>query len=243
MYPLPKTPIPSTSGFIPRPMSTFKPVAPANSQHTADAQNTYQQQSIGSSPGSSLPCGQRTPTASVSNTSTPPQVAVSPQPATPQFPNPNSFNTPQHGAHSPSMPSPIWQPKQQSPLQSPSTQSFIPAAVTHTTVSSTSEQKIPKSLNGERVKADQMHRMSNCVSIASNQVTLRRLVQNHPTAPSVEQKDTYLQNVLQRARTVDQWMKDENFEETKEAKTTKLAERNGNMHRTNHNFQAERTNV
>ena len=51
-----KLPIPSTSGFIPRPMSTFKPVAPANSQHTADAQNTYQQQSIGSSPGSSLPC-------------------------------------------------------------------------------------------------------------------------------------------------------------------------------------------
>ena len=68
---LPKTPIPSTSGFIPRPTSTFKPVTPANSQHMADAQNTYQQQSIGSSPGSSLPCGQRTSTASVTNTSAP----------------------------------------------------------------------------------------------------------------------------------------------------------------------------
>ena len=31
MYPLPRTPIPSTSGFIPRPTSTFKPVTPANS--------------------------------------------------------------------------------------------------------------------------------------------------------------------------------------------------------------------
>ena len=88
-----------------------------------------------------------------------------------------------------------------------------------------------------------MHRMSNYVSIASNQVTSRRIVQNQPTAPSVEQKDTYLQSVLQRARTVDQWMKDENFEETKEAKSTKLTERNGNVHRTNHNFQAETTNV
>ena len=76
MYPLLKTPIPSTSGFILRPMSTFKPVTPVNSQHTADAQNIYQQQSIGSSPGSSLPCGQRTPTASVRNTSTPPQVTI-----------------------------------------------------------------------------------------------------------------------------------------------------------------------
>ena len=76
MYPLHKTPIPSTSGFIPRPTSTFKPVAPANSQHTADAQNIYQQQSIGSSPGSSLLCGQCTPTASVRNTSTPLQVAI-----------------------------------------------------------------------------------------------------------------------------------------------------------------------
>ena len=155
MYPLPKTPIPSTSGLIPRPTSTFKPVTPADSQHKADAQNTYQQQSIGSSPGSSLLCGQCTPTASVRNTSTPPQVTISPRPATPQFPNTNSFNTPQHGAHSPSVPSPIQQPGQQSPLQtniSLSTQSFIPAAAIHTTVSSTSEQKIPKFLNGERVK-------------------------------------------------------------------------------------------
>ena len=154
MYPLCKTPVPSTSGFIPRPTSTFKPVAPANSQHSADAQNTYQQHSIGSSPGSSLLCGQCT-TASATNTSTPPQVAISPQPATPQFPKPNSFNTPRYSAHVPSVPSPIRQPRQQSPLQtntSPSTQSYIPATVTHTTVPSTPEQKVPKSLNGEGVK-------------------------------------------------------------------------------------------
>ena len=88
-----------------------------------------------------------------------------------------------------------------------------------------------------------MHKMSDCVSIASNQVTSRRIVQNHPTAPSVEQKDTYLQSVLQRTRTTDQWMRDENFEETRETKTMKLAERNGNVHKTNHDFQTETTNV
>ena len=76
MYPLLKTPIPSTSGFIPRPTSMFKPVTPATSQNMADAQNIYQQQSIASSPGSSLPCGQCTPTAVVNNTSTPPQVSI-----------------------------------------------------------------------------------------------------------------------------------------------------------------------
>ena len=88
-----------------------------------------------------------------------------------------------------------------------------------------------------------MHKMNDCVSIASNQVTSRRIVQNHPTAQSVEQKDTYLQSVLERTRRADQWMKDENFEETRETKTAKLAERNGNMHRTNHNFQTETTDV
>ena len=136
-------------------MSTFKPVAPANSQHSADAQNTYQQQSIGSSPESSLPCGQCTPTASTTNTSTPLQVPVSPLSATPQFPNPNSFNTPRHSAHIPSVPLPIRQPRQQSPLQtntSLSVQSSIPAVVAHTILPSTSEQKVPNSLNGEGVK-------------------------------------------------------------------------------------------
>ena len=94
----------------------------------------------------------------------PPQVTIPPWPATPQLPNPNSFNTPQHGAHSSSILSPIWQPRHQSPLQTNinlSAQSFIPAAVTHTTVSSTLEQKIPKSLNGERVKNNRQQGRSN----------------------------------------------------------------------------------
>ena len=77
-----------------------------------------------------------------------------PQPATPQLPNPSSCKTPQHRTHAPSIPSSILQPRQQSPLRTninPSAQSFIPAAATHT-MSSTPEQRISKSLNGEGMK-------------------------------------------------------------------------------------------
>ena len=69
-----------------------------------------------------------------------------------------------HSAHSSSIPSSIRQPRQQSPLQTNinlSIQSFIPAAATHTTVSSTPEQRIPKSLNGERVKNNRQQGRSN----------------------------------------------------------------------------------
>ena len=85
--------------------------------------------------------------------------------------------------------------------------------------------------------------MSNYAFVANNWVTSRRIVQNPPTALSVEQRGTYLQSVLQRTRTADQWMKDENSEQTRETKITKLAGRNGNMHRINHNFQTETTDA
>ena len=43
MYPPPKTPLPSTSGFVPRPTPTFQPIAPAASQkqstHTIQMEN------------------------------------------------------------------------------------------------------------------------------------------------------------------------------------------------------------
>ena len=64
MYPLPQTPLPCTSGFIPRPSSTFRPITPAApSPATGTAKPHQTQQSQKTSPGSSLPCGQGTPTA------------------------------------------------------------------------------------------------------------------------------------------------------------------------------------
>ena len=72
MYPLPQSPIPTTSGFVPdRPSSTFKPIHPAapstaSGQATQGSFNTLlgmvdSTQETGSSPGSSIPCAQKPP--------------------------------------------------------------------------------------------------------------------------------------------------------------------------------------
>ena len=67
MYPLPWTPLPSTSGFIPRPSSTFQPITPAAPSPAMEKAKPHQTpQNQESLPGSSIPCGQRTPTATSS---------------------------------------------------------------------------------------------------------------------------------------------------------------------------------
>ena len=57
MYPLPKTPLPSTSGFVPRPTPTFQPISQDTSPKTVNIHHTNNPQSIETSPESSLPCG------------------------------------------------------------------------------------------------------------------------------------------------------------------------------------------
>ena len=107
MYPLPKTPLPSTSGFEPKPTPTFQPI-------------TNSPQSVGTSPGSSIPCGQQSPRESTSTNSTPsqhtpPQSVVRPQPATLRSPNP--CNTPACAqSNKTPQPSSPTQLKQQSPI-------------------------------------------------------------------------------------------------------------------------------
>ena len=63
--PPPKTPLPSTYGFVPKTSSTFQPIASATPSAApppaVDTHQTDGQQSLEMSPGSSLPCGQRTP--------------------------------------------------------------------------------------------------------------------------------------------------------------------------------------
>ena len=138
MYPPPKTPLPSTSGFVPRPTPTFQPIAPAASPVPVNTYHTSGQQNAETSPESSLPCGQQTPIGSTSITSTPsqhtpPQSVVPPQPATPRS-------------------SPTTQSIQQSPIRTnanPATQPFIPVAETHQSMSSSPSQHVPKSVNGE----------------------------------------------------------------------------------------------
>ena len=98
MYPLPKTPLPSTSGFVLRPTPTFQPIAPDMSPKTVNAHCTKNPQSVETSPEGSLPCGQWTPRGSTSTNSTPsqhtpPQSVVPPQPATSQSPNPSNTHS------------------------------------------------------------------------------------------------------------------------------------------------------
>ena len=67
MYPIPQSPISTTSGFVPnRPSSTFKPIhlaAPssASGQATQGSPMVDRAQETGSSPGSSIPCAQKSP--------------------------------------------------------------------------------------------------------------------------------------------------------------------------------------
>ena len=73
MYPLPKTPLPSTSGFVLRPTPMFQPIASDTSPKTVNTHHTNNPQSVETSPESSLPCGQQTPMGSMSTNSTPSQ--------------------------------------------------------------------------------------------------------------------------------------------------------------------------
>ena len=160
MYPLPKTPLSSTSGFVPRPTPTFQPIVPNTSTEQVNTHHTNNPQNVETSPESSLLCGQQTPMGSTSTNSTPsqhtpPQSVAPPQPAMPQ--SHNSNNTPMHTQPQKTpQSSPTAQPKQKSPIgtnTNPATQSSIPAAETHQPVSSSPPWHIPKSANGEGVKS------------------------------------------------------------------------------------------
>ena len=58
MYPLPKAPLPSTSGFVSKPTPTFQPITPDTSSQTATTHHTNNPQSVETSPVRSIPCGQ-----------------------------------------------------------------------------------------------------------------------------------------------------------------------------------------
>ena len=173
MYPLPKTPLPSTSDFVPKPTPTFQPIAPG----TSLIHHANNPQSVETSQGSSIPCGQQIPREATSTNSTPsqhtpPQSVVPPQLSTLQSPNPSNTHAHVQSNKTPQPSSPT-QLKQQSPIRTdvnPSTQPFIPAAETQP-VSSSPQQNVPKSANGERVKRSklQMRQKDECICFHCNQ--------------------------------------------------------------------------
>ena len=133
-HPPPKTPLPSTLGFVPRPTPTFQPIAPVAAPEPVNTHHTNGQQNTETSPESSLPCGQWTPIGSTSINSTPsqhtpPQLVVPPQPATPQSHNSDNIHSHTQSQKTPQS-SPTTQSKQQSPIRTNTnlaTQPFIPA--------------------------------------------------------------------------------------------------------------------
>ena len=145
MYPPPKTPLPSTSGFVPRPTPTFQPIAPAASPETVNTHHTNEQQNAETSPESSLPCGQWMPIGSTNIISTPsqhtpPQSVMPPQPATPQSHKSDNIHSHTQSQKTPQV-SLTTQSTQQSPIKTntnTATKPFISAAETHQSVSSSS---------------------------------------------------------------------------------------------------------
>ena len=91
MYQLPRTSLPCTSSFVPKPSSTFQPIASAAPPLAVNTHQTDRQQSTETSPESSLPCGSASVTSTPSQ-HTPPQLVVPPQTATPQSYNPNNIH-------------------------------------------------------------------------------------------------------------------------------------------------------
>ena len=147
MYPLPPTPLPSVSGFVPRPSSTFKPIPPKGQPTVTSPRSSDQPQkddSIGTSTGSSLPCGQGMPQDPPSSTNGSP--SWSPQHSPHQvLPHPNPPPT------TPSSGSQI----------NLSAKPFIPAAAAPQNVPSSPKQSIPKSTNGEGVKCSRQQGKPN----------------------------------------------------------------------------------
>ena len=97
MYPLPSTPLPSVSGFAPRPSPTFKPISPKGQPTVTSPRSSDQPQKddgTGTSPGNSLPCGQGMPQDPPSSTNESPSWSpqCSPQQVLPQ-PNPPTNDT------------------------------------------------------------------------------------------------------------------------------------------------------
>ena len=142
------------------------PTAPSPATEKAKPHQTQQSQE--SSPGSSLPCGQGTPTA----TSSQPPAQSDGSTSSQDIPTKIS---PVHSQFTPQGVSPQTTPiDQQSPIRTknnPLSQNSIPAP--EATVPNTPDEKIPKSLNGEGVKNSRKHATISTTTTQDSQLSFR----------------------------------------------------------------------
>ena len=155
MYPLHTSSLPSTSTFIPRPPSTFEPISPQQVTTPNTNQNTE------SSPQSSLPCGQQTPTSSTNNSDTPSQ-DTPPQSIVHSQPQPFTPTQMHHTSPKPHQPQDIQHSPVKTNINLP-TQPSIPDEET---------QCVPKSTNGNQVKRSkpQLRQKDECLCFYYNQL-------------------------------------------------------------------------
>ena len=178
MHPLPTNPSPSTSTSAPRPTSTFEPISP---QQLTENQNTE------SSPQSSLPCGQQTPTGSTSTSDTP-------SPHTPSQPFVHSQQQPQ-------IPTPTHHtsPKPHKPqdIQHSHVKTNVNLPTQHP-ISDEEQQCVPKLTNGSQVKRSkqQPRQQDECLCFYCYQ--LGHLKRNCPKIP-------YCSKCRTRGHTPDRW--------------------------------------
>ena len=158
MYPLPKTPLPSTSGFVPRPTPHFSPLYQIHHQrqsihtiHTTHKTLKHHQR-VHYPVDNGFPWDQQALTAHHLNTHHHSRLYLHNLLHHSHINNTPPHTQPQKTPQS----STTTQPKQQSPIgtnTNPATQPSIPAAETHQPVSSSPPQHVLKSANGEGVKS------------------------------------------------------------------------------------------
>ena len=143
------------------------PAAPSPATGTNKPHQTQQSQET--SPGSSLPCGQGTPTAPTDS-----QPPVQPDGSTTGQGIPTN-NSPAHSHFTPQGVMPQTSPiEQQSPIRTqtnPLSQNFIPAH--EATVPNSPEEKIPKSLNGEGVKNSRNQALTSTTNTQDSRLCFR----------------------------------------------------------------------
>ena len=198
MYPLPTKPSPSTSTSVPRPTSTFEPNSPKPLTNSTENHNTE------SSPQSSLPCGQRTPT----NTSDTPSQHTPPQPFVHYQPRPNIPTQTHHTSPKPHK----LQHMQHSPVK---TNVNLP---TQPSISDEEQQRVPKSTNGSQVKCSkpQLRQQDGCLCFYCNQPGHLKSERSHnldrsfrnsyiiPSLPTREQHARSVQNARSRFNKLNQ---------------------------------------
>ena len=224
MYPLPQTPLPCTSGLVPRSSSMFEPTIQATASLAPKRVATYpvdEEQSNTMSPGSSLPCGQGTLTVATGATC--------------------STSQTNHTLLG-----------QESPIgiqNNPPAQRIISAPVA--TVPNTPEHKVPKSANGEAVKNSRKQGTAPTSTAPDGRLCfwckqpghLKKDCQELPYCSKCKTQGHIPASVLPRDKTSDSPTKDVKVSTEDLTKDAKIAEKTGRRDRISPSSLTETTDV